>query len=96
MEKNFDEIIADMLIQLANIEIRREAEDRRMEAFDKRLELTMRRMVRVESRLEAHDKKIDLLDRKLDKSIESLKEFAHMQSELNKYFLDYIKKNPIK
>jgi chromosome segregation ATPase len=103
MEKNFDEVIADMLIQLANIETRREKEDARMEAFDertqafdKRLDLTIKRMVRVETRLEACDKKIELLNEKIEGSIKSFKEFAQTQSALNKYFLDYIEKNPLK
>jgi formiminotetrahydrofolate cyclodeaminase len=96
MERNFDEVIADMLIQLANIEARREAEDRRMEAFDermrafdKRLELTIKRMVKIETRLDQGKKRMELFDERLKQSIES-------QNEINKYFLDYIKKNPIK
>jgi len=96
MERNFDEIIADMLIQLANIESRREKEDARMEAFDertrafdKRLELTIKRMVKAETRLDRSEKRMELFDERLKKAIEA-------QNEINKYFLEFIKKNPIK
>ena len=67
-----------------------------MEAFDKRMDMTIKRMVKAETRLEATEKRMELFDRKLEKSINDQKEFSHMQSQLNTYFLDYIKKNSLK
>jgi hypothetical protein len=52
MEKNYDEVISDMLIQLAEIESRWEALDKRLAKFDKRFEFTIKRMVKAEQRLE--------------------------------------------
>jgi hypothetical protein len=46
-------------------------------------------MVKIETRLEQGEKRMELFDERLKQSIES-------QNEINKYFLDYIKKNPIK
>lgn len=88
MERSYDEIIADMLIQLTNMEARLERDSRRAEArFEKegkRIDLTIKRMVKAESRLE-------LFDRKLEQSIQSQQEFFNMQSKMNKFFLDQIK-----
>ncbi len=88
MERNYDEIIADMLIQLTNMEARLERDSKRAEArFEKegkRIDLTIKRMVKAESRLE-------LFDRKLEQSIKSQQEFFTMQSQMNKFFLDQIK-----
>lgn len=98
MERNFDKVISEMLIQLANIEIALQKQNDRMESFDKRMELTIRRMVKAESRLEQHDKRMEgvqkrmeLFDKKLQQSIDSLKEFTEMQSRLNQHFLDSLK-----
>ena len=93
MERNYDEVISDMLIQLAQIERNLEQEHSRMEAFDKRMDLTIRRMVKAETRLEAAEKRMELFDQKLEKSITDQKEFSSVQSKLNKYFLDCIKNN---
>ena len=82
MNRNYDEILAEMLIQLDLIE-------QRMQKADKRMDLTIKRLVRVENRLEAFDKKID-------QSLKDQREFSRMQSRVNKYFLDFIKKNPLK
>ena len=96
MERNYDEVISDMIIQLAQIERNLEQENTRMEAFDKRMELTIKRMVKAETRLESNEKRMELFDQKLEKSIRDQKEFSQMQSRLNKYFLDYIKNNSLK
>jgi hypothetical protein len=50
MERNYDEVIADMLIELAEIR-------KRMEKSDKRMDLTIRRMVKGEGRLEASERR---------------------------------------
>lgn len=92
MERNYDKVISEMLIQLANIEMSLEKENSRMEAFDKRMELTIKRMVKAEARLEASESRMEVFDQKLNKSIEDQKEFSHMQSKMNKFFLDYIEK----
>jgi vacuolar-type H+-ATPase subunit E/Vma4 len=88
MERNYDEIIPDMLVQVTNMEARLEKDSRRAEArFEKegrRIDLTIKRMVKAESRLE-------LFDRKLEQSIKSQKEFFDMQSQMNRFFLDQIK-----
>ena len=107
MERNYDEVIADMLIQLVRIEQSLEKQNTRMEAFDKRMNLTIKRMVKAESRLEASENRmkifdqklerslarVNLVDGKLEQSIKDQMEFSAMQSQVNKYFLDYIKNN---
>jgi hypothetical protein len=79
MERNYDEGISDMLIQLDGIE-------KRMQKADRRMDLTIRRMVKAETRLE-------LVDKKLSQSIKDQMEFSRMQSSVNAYFLDFIKKS---
>ena len=37
------------------------------------------------------DNRMELFDRKLDKSIEDQKDFSAMQSEINQYFLNFIR-----
>jgi len=105
MERNYGEVISGMLIQLAQIEQSLEKENTRMEAFDKRMEMTIKRMVKAESRLEASENRMEpfdqklerslermnLVDKKLEQSIKDQKEFSVMQSQMNKYFLEYIK-----
>jgi hypothetical protein len=97
MERDYDEVISDMLIQLAQIEqslvnqnTRMEAFDARTEAFDKRMDLTIRRMVKAESRLEASERRMERFDQKLEQSIIDQREFSVTQSQMNKYFIDYI------
>ncbi len=100
MERNCDEVIAEMLIQLAQIERNLEKENSRMEAFDKRMALTIKQMVRVEERLGKSDDRMSLFDQKLNRSLEQLeqslndhREFSAMQSRMNNYFIDYIDRN---
>ena len=82
MERNYDELISDILIQLDVIE-------RRMEKVDTRLNLTIKRIVRIESQIES-------MSKKQDQPFIAFQKFTAMQSNLNKYFLDYMDKNPIK
>ncbi len=91
MERNYDEVISEMLIQLAQIEQSLVKENTRMEAFDKRMEMTIKRMVKAESRLEGSENRMELFDQKLKRSLEDQREFSAMQSKMNEYFLDYIK-----
>ncbi len=91
MERNYDEVISDMLIQLANIESSLQKQNDRMEAFDKRMNMTIRRMVKAETRFEQHEKRMEQFDKKLEQSIKSLREFSLMQNEMNRYFLNSIK-----
>lgn len=98
--RDYDEVISEMLIQLAKIEQSRKKENARMEAFDKRMELTIKRMVKVESRLEGSEKRMALFDQKLERSIVELeqyskdqREFSTAQSQINKYFIDYINRS---
>ena len=96
MERNYDEVISDMLIQLAEIESRWEDLDKRLEKFDKRFEFTIKRMVKAEQRLEAQERRMQLFDQKLEQSIKILRDQHDSQSKLNKFFLDSIKKNTSK
>jgi hypothetical protein len=82
MDRNYDEIISDILIQLDTIE-------RRMTKSNTRMDLTIKRIVMLENR-------IDMLTKKQDHSIIALQEFIAMQSKLNRYFLEYMERNPIK
>jgi hypothetical protein len=84
MERNYDEVISDMLIQLDSIESR-------MEKADKRNDLTIKRLVKAENRMERFDNRMELFDQKLEKSIEDQKEFSRTQSEINQYFLNFIR-----
>ena len=91
MERNYDEVISDMLIQLAAIEAALEKQNKRMESFDKRMELSIRRMVKAESRLERHEKSMEVFNNKLEQSIKDQREFSRMQNQMNRYFLNAIK-----
>lgn len=83
MERNYDEVISDMLIQLDQIE-------RRMDKADKRMDLTIKRMVKADNRMELFDKRMELFDKKLEQSIHDQQEFSRMQSKVNEYFLNFI------
>jgi hypothetical protein len=89
MERNYDEVISEMLIQLGSIE-------KRMEKADKRMDLTIKRMVKAEERLEKGEKRMEIFDKKLEQSIKDQREFSRVQSKVNQYFIDFIKKNPSK
>lgn len=91
MERNYDEVISDMLIQLAGIEASLQKQNSRMEAFDKRMDITIRRMVKAETRLEQQEKRMEQFDKKLEQSIKSLRDFSQTQNKINQYFLKAIK-----
>jgi hypothetical protein len=99
MERNCDEVIADMLIQLADIEQRRIKHDVRLAKFDRRVELTIKRMVSAETRLERlekiSEKRAELAERNAMILNEKLEASLKAQAKVNKYFLDFIKKNPL-
>jgi len=80
MERNYDEVISEMLIELDQIRKSREEADRRMEKFDKRLELAIMRLVKSEDRMEDFDKKLKL-------SIKDQKAQSQVQAKANTYFL---------
>lgn len=86
MERNYDEVISELLIQLDDIERRWEKLDSRLEKADKRLDLSIKRLVKAENRTE-------LFDKKLEQSIKD-------QRAINKQFLALIdrliKKNNLK
>jgi len=86
MERNYDEVIAEMLIELDQLYRKGIAQDERNAKFDKRLDFTIKRMAKAENRMESFDKK-------LEQSIKELKEFSKTQNEINKYFLKEIRKN---
>ncbi|MBS1680377.1 MAG: hypothetical protein JST48_01565 [Bacteroidetes bacterium] len=96
MERNYDEIIAEMLIDLHQIQRINEDQIERNTKFDKRLDLTIKRMVKVEKRLEDVDKRMEQFDKKLEQSIKELKEFSRVQNGINKFFLKEIRKNGYK
>lgn len=100
MERNYDEIIAEMLIELEQLQRDRIALAERNFKFDKRMELTIRRMVmtekrleKIEQRIESSDKRVRSFDVKLQESINELKTFRKTQNEINKYFLKEIRKS---
>ncbi len=53
MNGNYDEVLAEIFIQLDLME-------RRMQKADRRMDLTIKHLVRIENRMELFDKKIDL------------------------------------
>lgn len=85
MERNYDEVISDMLIQLDKHAALLNKIELRMEKADKRMDFTIKRLVKSEERME-------LFDQKLEQSIRDQNEFSRMQSKLNKFFLDFIEK----
>jgi hypothetical protein len=82
MDKNYDEVLSDILIQLDAIE-------RRMAPSDTRLDLTVKRLVMIEN-------KVEMILKKQDHSMMAINEFIAMQSKLNRHFLEHIEKNPSK
>lgn len=86
MDSRYDEVIAEILIELHELQLRNEEQKEINEKFKKRMDLTIRRMVIAEKRLEQ-------LDKKIDQSIDEFKEFVRMQNEVNKLLLKEIRKN---
>lgn len=73
MERNYDKVISEMLIELEQIHARGEK-------LNKRLDLTIKRMVKAESRLED-------VDRKLEQSIKDQRSQSQLQAKANAFFL---------
>jgi predicted nucleic acid-binding Zn-ribbon protein len=100
MERNNDELLADIVIKLVAIESQILEGQKFMEKLNNRIDFTVKRMVKAESRLDDTDKRMVSLDKrmaafdkKLEQSLKDQREFSQMQSKLNKYFLDRIKKS---
>lgn len=87
MERDYDEVISDILIQLAAIEQNRERENERVESLTKRMNLTVKRVVKVELRLEELEKQVSAI-------YKTQKRFIDEQAGLNRDFLDFMKRNP--
>ncbi|MBY0436261.1 MAG: hypothetical protein K2U26_19370 [Cyclobacteriaceae bacterium] len=66
MEKNYDEVIAEMLIELDQLHRKGMAQDQRNAKFDKRMDLTIKRMVMAEKRLEKIDQRLDATDKRME------------------------------
>jgi hypothetical protein len=86
MDQNYDELIAEMLIELHELQLRNEEQREINIKFNRRMDLTIKRMVMAEKRLEQ-------LDKKIDQSMKEFKEFARIQNEINKLLLKEIRKN---
>ncbi len=86
MDQNYDELIAEMLIELHELQLRNEEQRETNNKLNRRMDLTVKRMVMAEKRLEQ-------LDKKIDQSIKEFKEFSRLQNEINKFFLKEIRKN---
>lgn len=80
MERNYDEVISEMLIQLDEIERRWKKLDAKWEKADKRMDLTIKRMVKAEARMED-------FDRKLAQSIKDQRTQSQLQGKANASFL---------
>jgi hypothetical protein len=86
MERNYDEVIADMLIQLDKHAALLEKIETRIDKGEKRMDLAIKRLVKSENRME-------IFDKRLEQSLIDQKEFSNTQSKLNKFFIDYIERN---
>ena len=93
MKRNRDRVIEGMLAKLAQLRRKGIEHERGMRAFNKRLSLSNRRMVKAVTRLENFDKKLELSNKKLEQSIKDQREFSQMQTKMNQYFLNIIRKN---
>lgn len=71
-ERNYDELISDILIHLSTL-------DEQLRKADTRIDLSVKRIVKLENRVE-------FLAKKQDTAIMAFQEFISMQSKLNKYF----------
>jgi hypothetical protein len=80
MERNYDEVIADILIDVANLQDR-------VARLETRTDLFIKRIVKLENRVE-------FLTKRLDTFMNSYHESTAFQANLNDTFSQYIKKNP--
>lgn len=85
MDREYDEVISDILIQLAAIEINNDVEHERLNSLTKRIDLTVKRMVKVESRMEELERQFNLI-------VQTQKRFIEEQNRINKEFSDFIKR----
>jgi hypothetical protein len=99
MDRDYDEIIADMLIQLEEIEQMRNDSKEWMKKFERRQDLTIRRMVKaeerlnkVEERLAGVDARMKAFDKKLNLSILKLERSITVQNKANIFFLAELRK----
>jgi predicted nucleic acid-binding Zn-ribbon protein len=99
MEKNYDELLADIVIKMVELESQIKDGQQFMDKLNKRMDLTIKRMVKAESRLEdsesrmkTFNRRTEAFDKKLEQSIKDQKEFSKMQSRMNKYFLATLEK----
>jgi hypothetical protein len=82
MERDYDVILADILISIDQIESK-------IEKSDKRMDLTIRRLVKIESRLE----KAEIDNKSLRDHIEGFtKEQSDVNLEINKKLSDIVSK----
>jgi predicted nucleic acid-binding Zn-ribbon protein len=80
MERNYDEVIAEMLMELDQIH-------QRGEKLNKRLDLTIKRMVKAEDRMEDFDKKLNQSILQLEQSIKDHRSQSQLQAKANAFFL---------
>lgn len=85
MERNYDEVISEMLIELDQLH-------QRGEKMNKRLDLTIKRMVKAENRMEDFDKKLEQSIQKLDRSIKEQRTQSQLQAKINASFLKQLTK----
>lgn len=107
MERNYDEIIADMLIKLDQNEARWEVLLEKSMRSEARLDLTIKRLVKVENRLERSDRRMEEHDRRMEERDRRMEEFdrrlaknakeqdmrLQMQARANKHFLKELKQH---
>lgn len=79
-ERNYDEVIAELTIQIVSLQ-----DD--LARINNRDSLTVKRVAKLENRIEFLSKKIDTLRMAFD-------EYISFQSRLNSTFSDYMNRNP--
>lgn len=84
MERNYDEIIADMLIKLDQNESRWETLMEKSRRSEARLDLTIKRMVKVEERLEKHDRRMIEHDRRMQEHDRKMQEHDRRMEEFDR------------
>jgi hypothetical protein len=109
MSRNFDEVLAELSMQVDRMQGVVNNEIVKVTSLNKRMDFTIKRMVMAENRLDGTDKRMIAFDEKLQKSIEALmdqnkrmeafdkrqQESIETQAKVNQYFLDYIEKHPL-
>lgn len=72
MSRNFDEILADLSMQVDRLQTVVNNEREKATPLKKRMDFTIKRMVQVENHLVANDKRMVAFDEKLQISIDTL------------------------